>query len=156
MTEIYQKNYENGVDDNLPNVTKISTPLFILYSLVTFAIYTFVKMFRMTGDINNLVPNKQRTPLIILIIYTGLSIFYRPILDSIFEFNIQLISILIMWLFTLALYCYIIYKNLNNLSRIAEKNLNKKLKYNRFWALLFGFVYINFVFNTYNQRLYEK
>ena len=149
---------------DLHGVTKIPSVLYVLFSILTLSIYNWVKWFRITCDINNLVAKERNTSLLVvtaLFLVNGIggiitnAVFSVPVNtegEQAIIFGTSLFVILSYIAWTLV-YCYVIYTNLKNLGAIAEANRNKKLRYNRFWAFCFGFLYINFVFNTYEKRL---
>lgn len=162
---------------DLCGVTKISTPLFILFSILTLGIYYLVKMYRITKDLKKIIPRIQSvsyaviTVLVILQIFdTTLSVwgdYLRNLATNIMKINVNgdvltalssfdlLLSYcsIFLGITRIILYCDVIYKTLNNIKYIARQKQNKLLKYNKFWAFAFGFTYINFVINTYDKRL---
>lgn len=151
---------------DLDCVTKISTPLFLLFSFLTLGIYVIVKWYRITGDIRKIISREETvSPLIIT---TGfiINILYYFIcayldmtsiaLDVLTYGFFQFLFGLLFYLSSLLIYCHLIYRILNNIKKIARIKQNKDLKYNKFWAFIFGLLYINFVLNTYDQRLVEN
>ena len=136
---------------DLDGVTQIATPLFLLYNLLSLSIYGCVKLYRITGDIRKIVPKYETvSPLIIT---TWLFLYIMPYSPE-NAINCVLINIC-SCMAAFLLQIHMVYRTLNNIREIARIKQNKDLKYNKFWALIFGFVYINFVFNTYDQRLIE-
>lgn len=151
---------------DLDCVTKISTPLFLLFSFLTLGIYAIVKWYRITGDIRKIISREETvSPLVIT---TGFMIYllkifvngYRrmtfTVLDvstyGFFQFSFGLLFLVC----SILIYCHVTYRTLNNIKKIARIKQNKDLKYNKFWAFIFGLLYINFVLNTYDQRLVEN
>jgi len=152
----------NAEKHDLYGVTKISTPLFILFSVLTLGIYPLTKLYRITGDLGKIIVKEETVSPIIITIYILLSIkniLRREYIDSLsMPKNIESIYGIILILsgiIGICLYCYIIYRTLNNIRKIALTKQNKDLKYNKFLAFIFNIVYINFVINTYDKRLIE-
>lgn len=160
---------------DLDGVTKIPTPLFILFHILTLGIYGAVKWYRMTGDIRKIAPREETvSPLVITswIILPFCANFILPDIKEIVailsiiknarleEFmceyvGISVITYALLLVVMILLYCHIQYHTLKNIRSIAKTKQNKYLKYNRFWAFLFGNIYTNFVFNTYDKRLVD-
>ncbi len=163
--------------NDLDGVTKISTPLFILFSILTLGIYPIIKWYRITGDIRKIVPkNETVSPLIITswLIISFLFRLVKPDFDAAYQIvnsvsqNTKIVEFInecvvvntiagiLLSVVGIILYCHILYRILNNIQKIARIKQNKDLKYNKFWAFIFNIIYINFVINTYDQRLVEN
>ena len=147
---------------DLKGVTKISTPLFIIFDILTCGIYGIIKTFRITGDIRKIVPREQTvSPAVITACFLlgyMLDIQMRIVMNSgIYQQEtVTLLTIfgLLIFLFVqLPMFCHIIYHTLKNIAYIAEVKQGKKFKYSKFWAFIFNILYINFVLNTYDKRL---
>lgn len=150
---------ENSHD--LDGVTKISTPLFLLFAYLSLSIYTLVKIYRMTGDIRKIVPKKETVSPLVITSFLFMSFISNlsSILSSLASEEVAGFAVWIVmcsFIVHILLYIHIVYHTLNNIREIAHIKQNKDLKYNKFWAYICGFVYINFVFNTYDQRLIER
>ena len=150
---------------DLKSVTKINTPLFVLFTIITFGIYYYVKMYRMTGDLRKIVPREQTvSPVVItsslLFDFWGnnlSNLMFKLLTNENYEIVLILLCLILFYfVISTLLYCHIVYHTLKNLVYIAKINNHKNFKYNKLWAFLFGFTYINFIFNTYNERLIEK
>ena len=151
---------------DLDCVTKISTPLFLLFSFLTLGIYAIIKWYRITGDIRKIISREETvSPLIITtgfmidllrILVKGYRNMTSTALDvstyGFFQFSFGLLFLVC----SILIYCHVTYHTLNNIKKIARIKQNKDLKYNKFWAFIFGLLYINFVLNTYDQRLVEN
>lgn len=151
---------------DLDCVTKISTPLFLLFSFLTLGIYAIIKWYRITGDIRKIsVREETVSPLIITtgFIISLLNTFVNEYLDEtstalnistygFFQFSFGLLFLVC----SILIHCHVTYHTLNNIKKIARIKQNKDLKYNKFWAFICGLLYINFVLNTYDQRLVEN
>lgn len=151
---------------DLDCVTKISTPLFMLFNFLTVGIYSVIKWYRITGDIRKIsVREETVSPLIITtgFIISLLNAFVNEYLDetstalniSTYGF-FQFLFGLLFLACSILIHCHVTYHTLNNIKKIARIKQNKDLKYNKFWAFIFGLLYINFVLNTYDQRLVEN
>ncbi len=155
----------NHKSDDLVGVTKINTALFVLFSILTLGIYEVIKIYRMTGDMRKIVPREQTVSPVIITAYIILGIIINIIslptislpVNSTSEIAyhsiIILNNLLSLYLVIPLLFYHSVYHTLKNIAYIAETKQGKSFKYNKFWAFLFGFKYINFVFNTYNERL---